>query len=322
MINTFTPYKITSTLIIHTKNEFHLGDCIFCCIFFYNIKTYIEKNNITIYFYCLSENIEQIKEFNCSKNIIMLPITEIPTNTKIIDLWIGCKEYEYNWFLFDNIPYDVFLCKFYNQILKILNIPVEIESFIYEDNDLLNRLENINKKTNNKYNNIDFLIVNGQPRSGQFEYNLEEWNNFIILLNKKYNVVTTQKVEGVKCTRDDNLTAKDFASISTNHIKTIIAIDSGLAAGLYNKYAIENTDIIYYLCNQNQFCHLSFPNVIKKSSLKELFFLLKDENNKEPFELIEKSKLNINIVYASVIIGLLLFTIVKYKQISNYKLLH
>ena len=51
----------------------------------FNYKTYIEKNNITIYFYCLSENIEQIKEFNCSKNIIMLPITEIPTNTKIID---------------------------------------------------------------------------------------------------------------------------------------------------------------------------------------------------------------------------------------------
>ena len=317
MINTLTPYNTSSYKIIHTKNEFHLGDCIFCCIFFYNIKTYIEENNITIYFYCLPENIEQTKEFNCSKNIIMLSISEIPNDTKIINLWIGCKEYEYNWYNLDNVPYDVFLCKFYNQILKILNIPIVIEKFIYEDNDLLIRLENINKKTNNKYNNIDFLIINGTPRSGQFNYNLEEWNNFITLLSKKYNVVTTQKVEGVKCTADDNLTLKDIGSISTNHIKTIIAIFTGPIASFFNKYTIENTGVIYVLCNNITFCNLSFSNVIKtKSSLEELFFLLKDENNKEPFELIEKYKFNINITFASSIIVLLLFIIVNYKKLK------
>lgn len=314
MINTLTPYEITPNRIIYTKNEHNLGDCIFCYIFFYNIKNYIEENNIIIYFYCNNANIEQVKEFNFYKNIIVLPTSETKNDTKIYDLWVNSSAYEYRWHSFDNVPYDVFLCKFYNQILKILDIPIVIEKFIYEDNDLLIRLENINKKTNNKYNNIDFLIVNSTPNSDQIDYKLEDWNNFIISLSQKYNVVTTQKVEGVKCTRDDNLNVKDIAAISTNHIKTIIAIDTGPTCSFYNKYTLENTGVFYILCRSGWSCHLSFPNVIKKNSLEELFFLLKDENNKEPFEVIENS--NFNILSASVIIGLLLFIIVKYKKIK------
>ena len=71
--------------IIHIKNEYHLGDNIFTMIMFSKIKEYIENNNIFINYYCLSEHIKQIKEFNYSNNIIIIPSTEMNTNEKIID---------------------------------------------------------------------------------------------------------------------------------------------------------------------------------------------------------------------------------------------
>ena len=302
--------------VIYTKClQQHLGDCIMCCILFDNIKTYIEQNNIIIYFYIDEENLKQTKEFG-SKNIIMLPSSEISNNNTIYDLWIGSPDYEFNFFSGSEMQKSSFYCKFYNQFLKKINIPIEINTFIYEDNDLLIRLENINKKTNNKYNNIDFLIQNGEPRSNQFNYNLEEWNNFITLLSQRYNVVTTQKVDGVKCTRDDNLTAKDIAAISTNNIKTIIAIDSGPTCGFYNKYTLKNTSVFYFLANDT-FQSFSL-DMIKKTKITDLFFLL-DENKIEGFlsnRIFEIDKLNI--LFSSIALGLLLVIIFKYKKLNKY----
>ena len=274
---------MTSNKTIFTKNSAHLGDCIFSCVFFNKIKKYIEDNNVIFYFYCESDHYKQVIEFKTSNNVIIKTLSEIPNEETIHDLWIGSQEYNFNWFN-SNDPYDVFLAKFYNGVLEKLNIPVTINDFLIEDEDLLNRNKSINEKTNNKYANIDFLINNGAPRSGQFGYDLEEWNKFIIMLNEKHNVITTQKVDGVKCTRDDNLSAKDIASISI-YAKTIIAIDSGVAAGLFNVYTIKNVNKIYYLCNASQRCDCSFPNFVKRSSLSELQFLLNEE--KESFSNIE-----------------------------------
>ena len=97
-----------------------------------------------------------------------------------------------------------------------MNIPVIIEKFIYKDTELIKRAVNINLHSDNYYKNIDFLINNAIPMSGQFDYNLIEFNNYIVKLSKKYNIVTTQKVENIKCTRDYKLSAKDIASISLN----------------------------------------------------------------------------------------------------------
>ena len=106
--------------IIYTKNNFHLGDNIFCCIVFCKIKDYIEQNNITINHYCESEHIVQINEFINSKNINILPLNDIPYNETVIDIWIGSPDYIYNIYT-TNEEYDVFLCKFYNNILNKLN---------------------------------------------------------------------------------------------------------------------------------------------------------------------------------------------------------
>jgi hypothetical protein len=148
-----------------------------------------------------------------------------------------------------------------------------MDKFIYIDADLFTRCDNINKTTNNKYMNIDFLINNGSPRSGQINYNINEWNTFILQLSKKYNIVTTQKVDGIKCTRDDNLNVKDIAAIALN-INNFICIESGVISALYNKYITENNKVVMYNLSQYNYLKCSFPNFIWKSHINELNFLL------------------------------------------------
>ena len=259
--------------IFYTKNEYHLGDNIFCCIVFCKIKDYIEQNNITINHYCNSDHIVQINEFTNSKNINILPLSDIPQNETIIDMWIASPDYSYRFFTTKE-EYDVFLCKFYNNILNIMNIPIEFKSFVFDNDDLSIREKQLNEQTDNYYANYNMLIINGTPRSGQVPYNKEEWDSTIQKLSQKYNIITTQKVDGIKCTRDHNLTARDIAAIS-GKAEIIIAIDSGVAAGIYNKSVVENVKYVYYLCTHDK-CYNSFPNFIKKNNITELLFLMDD----------------------------------------------
>ena len=263
--------------IIYTKNEFHLGDCIYSSIMFKHIQEYIEKNNIIVYFYCNDEYIWQVRDFNNSANIIVESLNNIPSNAIVYNLWIGCTDYEYNWYSAfpkeDYAGYDVFFCNFYNNILKILEIPVVINSFTYSDADLIERCRLINERTENKYVDIDFLINNGTPCSGQLYYDANEWNNFITALSERYNVVTTQKVNNVKCTRDDNLSVKDIAAISINS-KNIIAIESGVISGIYNTYVTDDPSKTVYNLSKEYVHRCSFANFNLKHSLGELAFLL------------------------------------------------
>jgi len=234
------------------------------------------EHNIEIYFYCLHENYQQVDDFINLERIKVMTIDACPVDTKVYDLWIGSNEHSYNWFVAINEPligYDTFFCKYYNKILMDMNINVQIEKFIYHDDDLRARCEDINKRTNNKYIGLDFLVINGTPRSGQFDYNQTEFDAFVLKLSAKFRVVTTQKVQGIMCTRDDNLTAKDIASVALN-IKGFIAIESGVIAGLYNGHLVSNRDVVVYSLSKYEYHACSFENFHCMRNLDELSFLL------------------------------------------------
>ena len=97
--------------------------------------------------------------------------------------------------------------------------------------------------------------------------------SFIIDLSKKYNVVTTQKVDGIKCTRDYNLTVKDIAAISLN-IPKFIAIESGVITGLYNKFVVDNPQKVVFTLSNYAYHACSFNNFIWVSGINKLRFLL------------------------------------------------
>ena len=243
-------YEMFTNTTINLYNSFHLGDCIFVMVYLNSIKQYIIDNNIHINFYINNQYINQVSEFIPCDNIKIYSIEKKPNDAK--DTWINSL----NKFSFENhvesnrttydrnisdkkTSFNDYLALFLSEIGSFFGLP-SMSSFIYEDEDLLKRYENLDSK----YKNIDVLILNSTPHSGQYNYNKDEWNKFIINLNSHYNIVTTEKVDGILCTADNKLTIKDIAAIST-HSKYIVAVNSGPLVPLFNKYTLEYTNKWY-----------------------------------------------------------------------------
>jgi hypothetical protein len=242
-------------------------------IFFKIIKAYIEENNIIIYYYCQPEYIEQVSEFNDIPNVKIEPIQNKPSNS--MELWIDKEIRGLSWTNIYNKNcqsginrtfYDIFFARFFNNLMKIMKIKMKISIFYYKDHDLKDRYISINKRFDNKYRKIDILILNSQPMSGQFNYNKSEWDQHIKLLNRKYKVMTTTKVDGIACTMDNHLSVKDIASISTR-VKIIIAVNSGVVPGLLNKYTLNNVKHVYIFDDRCKFSYKKFEN---RDSIKEI----------------------------------------------------
>jgi hypothetical protein len=259
-------------IIYRIYNKYHLGDNIFNFILFYHLKEYIENHDAYIYYYCKPNYIEQVKEFNCSSRIKILNIDDgFPNNA--IELWqnnekIGvtfhdthCRAKELQ---MKRVNYNLYYRVFFNKFLKLLKIPIKIKHFSYKDEDLFIRYNNFH----DKYKNIDLLILNSQPFSGQYNYDKNIWDNMIRLYNSKYKLVTTTKVDGILCTMDDMLTVKDIAALSMN-VKVIIAVNSGVTPGLLNEYTLKNVRQVYTFDDR---CFYSYSKFQTKEDIREISF--------------------------------------------------
>ena len=256
-------------MIYYFHNEYHLGDNVFNLIFFNNIRHYIKKHNIQIYYYCQPHYIEQLVEFITINNIVLFPISNKPDNS--LQLWIENVNIEHTFSHIKNISvdncvcYNVFYKNFFNKVLDKLKIHFSFKDFYYKDADLLTRYD----KLQEKYKNIDILILNSQPFSQQYNYNKDEWDKYICELSKRYNIVTTTKVNNkIKCTTDDNLTIKTIAAISTK-VPVIIAVNSGVVPGLLNYYTLTNVKQFYTFDNR---CCYSYPNFTSREKITSISF--------------------------------------------------
>jgi hypothetical protein len=131
----------------------------------------------------------------------------------------------------------------FNTFLNNFQIPIHVDKFEYEDTrDLCFRYRKLVRK-NKKYKKIDILVINSRPRSGQYPYDRNNWNDFLKKLSKKYNIATTEFVEkDILCLADLNV--KDIASLALT-VKKIITIDTGPSIPLYNKHILDNVENIY-----------------------------------------------------------------------------
>jgi len=242
----------------------HLGDNIINFIFFYKIKDYIESNNIFIHYYCLKQYHKNLIEFNCSKNISILVLDFEEYNKVGYLLWQGGNVREGG-----GVPHQHFiedkLCGMFNLFLQKYSIPISVNSFEYQDPDLLTRYNNLE----DKYRNLDILIVNSPPLSGQYHYNKPEWDKFIINLNNKYAIATTQKVND-NILSLDNITVKNIAAMALN-VKIIIAINTGPSIPLYNTDILNNVNVIYLFGGS---ANWKTRKVQLVNNLNELSFLL------------------------------------------------
>lgn len=262
MINKFTKNR---KYYIH--NDKGLGDNVFNMIFFILIKDFIITNNIKIFYFTKQQYISQLQEFLFNnENIILFPFNKKPHNS--LEMWINTKFYGYNHDLvtsvMKNVNYNKFYINFFNVVLNKLNFNISIDKFVYYDKNLLNRYHLIS----DKYKNFDILILNSKPLSGQYNYNKNEWDDYIVKLNNSFNILTTTKVNGILCTGDDNLSIKDIASLSTK-AKIVIAINSGVFPGLLNYYTLTNVKHFFIFDNR---CFYSYPNFENKKLITDITF--------------------------------------------------
>lgn len=247
-------------------NLYHLGDNVFNMIFFKILETTFIQNKIIIHYYCQPEYIDQIKDFNSNSHVVIDGIHHKPPNS--IELWIDKKMLGLSWTKVYNhnrkkgrtrSDYNKFFSDFFNNVLKMMNVPRHINLFYYKDRNLIDRYLFLSKQFNKKYSNIDLLILNSEPRSGQYQYNKSDWDNYIKDVNSHFKVICTTKVEGINCTSDDNLSIKDIAAISIK-AKVIIAVNSGVVPGLLNKYTLNNVRHVYIFDNRCKFSYKKFEN--------------------------------------------------------------
>ena len=182
-----------TTSTFHLYNEYHLGDCIFVCVYFYLIRKYIEKNDIYIVFYIHPQYIPQVQEFIPSKNISIEDIR----HKKGINAWIGSSAYPLNFYNAKKrdsdslIVFDVFLEKFFSHLfVEHLKIPIAMMEFIYEDPDLLERYDRLDPI----YHDLDILIINSDGLSNQIKIDNSRLYQYILqqfLLQTNYQYILT-----------------------------------------------------------------------------------------------------------------------------------
>lgn len=123
------------------------------------------------------------------------------------------------------ITFDTFYRLLYQKILNILGIPNEgINISIYQPAPYL---EDIYQKLDDKFKDLDILIINAKSNSLVMPLDKDKMNRMCDRLSKKYKVATTAKVnDSISCTMQDGLTLQDIGAIST-HAKYIIAVHTG-----------------------------------------------------------------------------------------------
>ena len=217
------------TKVFHFYNRFHLGDNILNLKFFFNISDIMKLNGITIYYYYddsyKNNKRGELERFVNKDTLNLCSIKDKPADA--IELWMGNPIDGY-----DYLVLDTFFDAFYKKILKTIGLEGKnISTSLYQPEPYL---QDIYNNLDDKYKNLDILVINAEPQSGQFQYDKESFNNMCISLHKKYNIATTSPVnDDIKCTMKDNLMLKDIGAIST-HVKYILGVHSGPVTACFN----------------------------------------------------------------------------------------
>ena len=238
-------------------NQYHYGDHLLNLKFFYNISDVLKNKKIKIRYYYNRNYIkkpEELKRYVNPETVDLIPMDRPPPNATEITM-DGIHEGPNHRTGIHNIPvdinildFDIFYPEFYKRILKIISLPdANIDVSLFQNEPYLITAYD---KLDPKYKNVDILIINAEPQSGQFTYDKKKMDDTCKRLNTKYNIVTTTPVDDtIKCTMKDGLMLQDIGAIST-HAKYIISVHSGPIVPCYNLLAKNNVKRWIILVNQ------------------------------------------------------------------------
>ena len=224
------------------SNRFHFGDNILNLKFLFNISEILKKRGIKINYY-FKENYNkngELDRFVDNGVVTLLPIIQKPADA--IELWM--RNPTSNGLHYIRDPLDRYYRDFYEDIVNKMGLQGEnINTSLYQQEPYL---QDIYDGLDVKYKDLDILIINAVPKSGQLSFNKdifkEKFDAMCLRLKDKYKVaVTTCIDDSITCTMKDNLMLKDIGAIST-HAKYIIAVHSGPLMACFNSRTQQNVN--------------------------------------------------------------------------------
>ena len=213
----------------HFHNTYsHYGDCILNLKLFYNNHDILKDRNIKITYYYeprYIKNLEELTRYVHSDITILATIDQKPDDS--IELWMGhdIGSYTYKDFV-------VYHNEYYKKIIKIMGLDnYNINTSTFQDEDYL---LDIYDGLEDKYKELDILILNSSGSSNQFYASKEDMKDMCTSLLSKYKIATCEPVdESIACTMRDGLSIQDIGAIST-HSKYIICVMSGPITACFN----------------------------------------------------------------------------------------
>jgi hypothetical protein len=244
-------------------NVYHYGDAIFNLRFFYNIQDILKENNIKILYYYDANYIKNIKELEVYINPSIVSL--IPADDENIKeskrLWMADRIHGFS----NARNFIIYFGLFYREIASNLKIHVPKEFFnLFQPEHYL---ENIYSTLDDKYKNLDILLVNSEPQSFQYNYDKKSLDTIFNRLTS-YKVASTTFInDTINCTFNDKLTIQDIGAIST-HSKYIIGTLSGPITSCFNTLTINNVNKMFILSHDN--IVFNHPKIIVCSSHAKL----------------------------------------------------
>lgn len=234
-------------------NEYHLGDNVFHLTFLRKLCRLVDDNFV---YYVNSAYLPELnKHLLGYLDRIELRSLEHRTPTAH-NAWVGEIYYNHP----NNFLYDAFYIDWFNYLTQKLygkNFDIDMIS------DYI--------PCSYQVEGHDILFINSVPQSGQFEKKTELLDSVIQKLNTRYNVITTKRVAGVRCTLDYSMSLVDIGCVAANS-KHIIAIETGPHSTCINKWALENVQSWIVGHNTNSF---SFNKFSYARTMQELINKIK-----------------------------------------------
>jgi hypothetical protein len=197
--------------------------------FLYSLRDILKEKNICINFYYdntyIKGFLKELERYSIPDIIVLLPKHLTPYYA--FETWIAHP--------IGNITFNSWSLWYelkQGQMLDYMKLDkTYIDSSFWIDEPYLLDLY---KTLPPSYQNMDVLVINSAAFSGQYSKGPEEMDDLCRFLNKSYTVVTTRKVDGIKCTLDADFRIQDIAAIAT-HCKYVVAIMTGPFNGIFNK---------------------------------------------------------------------------------------
>jgi len=225
-----------SPIVFHC--DWHYGDNLLNLKFIYNLSKLLKEKGTKIRYFYDSDYIKNVDELKRYVDPEVLTLESGSKPEGAIELWMGHP--------IDNkamltiaagtpiVPSEEYYDLFYKKMVKHMGLEGEgIDTSLFQEEPYL---KDVYEKLDSKFKDLDVLIINAAPMSGQAFYDKEKFNKMCIDLASKHKVATTSPIEGhdsIPCTMRDKLMLQDIGAVST-HAKHIIATHSGPLTPCFN----------------------------------------------------------------------------------------